>query len=71
MPIKVSDDFFRDADTNEVVIQSKDYYAKGGWFMRYTPVSMGSPQPMLFDGNGCGLIAKDRIFSSNQILQIN
>ena len=71
MPIKVSDDVFRDAGSGDVVIQSKDYYAKGGWLMRYTPVSMGSPQPMLFDGNGCGLIAKDRIFSNNQILQIN
>ncbi len=71
IPIKVSDDVFRDAGNGEVVIQSKDYYAKGGWLMRYTPISMGSATPMLFDGNGCGLIAKHRIFSNNQILQIN
>lgn len=71
MPIKVSDDIFRDADSGEVLIQSKDYFAEGGWLMRYTPLSMGSPQPMLFDGNSCGLMAKRKIFSSNQIAQIN
>lgn len=71
IPIKASEDFFRDASNGDIVIHSKDYYAKGGWLMRYTPLSMGSPQPILFDGNGCGFVDKDRIFSSNQIVQIN
>ena len=71
MPISVSEDKFIDANSGEVVIRSKDYYASGGWLMRYTPLSMGSADPMLFDGNGCGLIVKDRIFSDNQIVQIN
>lgn len=70
MPIEESDVLFRDADSNELLIQYKNYYAHGGWLMRYTPLSMGSPHSMLFPGNGCGFIQRDRIFMSNQISQI-
>lgn len=70
MPIKESDVRFKDADTGEVLIQHKNYYALGGWLMRYTPLSMGSPQPM-FPGNGCGFMQRDQIFKTNQISQIN
>ena len=41
VPINVSDHVFQDVDSGEVLIQSKDYYAMGGWFMRYTPVREG------------------------------
>ncbi|GBU15304.1 hypothetical protein AwPolaro_06820 [Polaromonas sp.] len=71
MPIEVSNDTFRDADSGEVLIQSKNYFAKGGWLMRYTPLSMNSPDAMLFDGNGCGWIKEWKILSNNQIVQIN
>jgi len=71
MPVKVSTDVIRNADNGEILFQYNDYFAKGGWLMRYTPISMGSATPMLFDGNGCGFDLKDRIFSKNNILQIN
>lgn len=71
MPIKVSDVFFRDASSGEALIQHKNYYAMGGWLMRHTPLSMGSPRPMLFGGNGCGFKRRDEILAANQISQIN
>ena len=71
MPIKTSDVFFRDVDNGEVLIHHQNYYAVGGWLMRYTPLSMGSPQPMLFHGNGCGFKNRDEIFVKNKILQVN
>lgn len=71
MPIKVSDVLFWDADGGEVLIQHKNYYAMGGWLMRYTPVSMGSHHPMLFDGNGCGFKRRDQIFTASQISEVN
>lgn len=71
MPIKVSNVIFRDAASGEVLIQHKNYYATGGWLMRYTPLSMGSPRPMLFGGNGCGFKRRDEILATNQISQIN
>lgn len=71
LPIRASTEVIRDANNGEVLIQYNDYYAKGGWLMRYTPISMGDPTPMLFNGNGCGWELKDRVFSKNQISQIN
>jgi hypothetical protein len=38
-------------DANELVVRYKDYYAHGGWLMRYTPLSLGSPRPMLFSSS--------------------
>jgi hypothetical protein len=38
MPIDVEDVFLVDADTDETLIQHKNYIAKGGWLMRYTPI---------------------------------
>ena len=71
MPILESDVIFRDADNGEVLIRYKNYYAMGGWLMRYTPLSMGSQHPMLFPRNGCGFAQRDQIFSANQISQTN
>ena len=43
----------KDALTGEVLARYKDYRTEGGWLMRYTPLSMGSPQSMLFGGSTC------------------
>lgn len=67
MPIKVEDVYFKDADTGELLIQHKNYIAAGGWLMRYTPISMGSPQPMLFDGSTCDVRVEQAIFKINSI----
>lgn len=71
MPIKVDDIVLKAAGSGEVLTQYKDYYAFGGWLMRYTPLSMGSQHPMLFSGNGCGLALKRGIFEVNRISQVN
>lgn len=71
MPIKVSDVRFTDAETGAVLIQHKNYYAMGGWLMRYTSISMGYSQSMLFDGNGCGFQTREAVFVANEIQQIN
>ena len=71
MPIEERDLLFRNADNNELLFQYKNYYAFGGWLMRYTPLSMGSQHSMLFPGNGCGFATKDQVFSTNQISQTN
>lgn len=72
MPGTVEDWFYKDAVSNEIVIHHKDYYAFGGWLMRYTPLSMGSHHPMLFSG-GCidDYVARDAIFSQNNISLVN
>jgi hypothetical protein len=67
MPIKESDVRFKDADSGEVLIQHKNYYALGGWLMRSTPLSMGSPQPMLFGGSTCDRWVEQAIFKANSI----
>lgn len=71
MPIKVSSVLYADASSGEVLMQHKNYYAMGGWLMRYTPLSMGSPKPMFFGGNGCGFKRRDEILTANQISKIN
>jgi len=67
MPIKESDVRFKDADSGEVLIQHKNYYALGGWLMRFTSLSMGSPQPMLFGGSTCDRRVEQAIFKANSI----
>jgi hypothetical protein len=66
MPIKVEDWTYRDPDTGEILIQHKDYFALGGWLMRFTPLSMGSPQSM-FPGNGCGFVVWQNLLDAAQI----
>ncbi|MHB1198398.1 MAG: hypothetical protein ACYCZ6_02340 [Polaromonas sp.] len=66
MPIKESDVLFKDADSGEVLIQHKNYYALGGWLMRYTWLSMGSDHPMLF-GGFCDRRIEQEIFKTNSI----
>lgn len=67
MPIKESDVIFRDADSKEILIRHKNYYAMGGWLMRLTPLSMGSPQPMTFGGSTCDVRVEQEIFKANSI----
>lgn len=71
MPINVEDWLYRDANSGEILIQHKDYYALGGWLMRYTPLSMGSQHSMLFPGNGCSLVLWQRLLNAAQISVIN
>lgn len=66
MPIKESDVLFKDADSGEVLIHHKNYYALGGWLMRYTWLSMGSDHPMLF-GGFCDRRIEQEIFETNSI----
>ena len=72
MPGTIEERVYRDADIGEVLIRHMDYYAFGGWLMRYTPLSMGSHHPMLF-GGGCvvNYVTRDAIFSKNNISLIN
>lgn len=72
MPGAVEDWFYKDASSNEIVIQHKGYFAFGGWLMRYTPLSMGSRHPMLFSG-GCPIdyVNRNAIFSANNITLVN
>jgi hypothetical protein len=72
MPGTVEDWFYKNADSNEIVIQHMSYFAFGGWLMRYTPVSMGSHHPMLFPG-GCtkNYLDMNLIFSKNNITLVN
>lgn len=72
MPGTVENKVYRAANSEEIVIQHKDYFAFGGWLMRYTPLSMGSNHPMLFSG-GCivNYVERDAIFSKNNISLVN
>ena len=71
-PGKVRDWYYKDAGNNDVLIHHKSYSTPGGWLVRYTPLSMGSNHPMLFQG-GCPLDYSDRdaIFEKNQITKVN
>lgn len=71
LPIKEDEVLFRDAESGEVLIRHKNYYASGGWLMRHTWLSMGSDDPMLFDGNCIDFVARKAIFSENRITQQN
>lgn len=71
LPIDVSDVQFRDADSGIVLIRHRNYYASAGWLMRYTWLSMGSNQPIFFDGNCIDFDARKKVFSINEITQQN
>lgn len=71
IPISVDVITYRDADSGEVLMQYKNFYAFGGWLMRYTPLSMGSHHAMLFPGNGCSFSATQRVRNAAQITVIN
>ena len=47
------------------------YDSGGGWLMRYTWFGMSLSGPMLFNGNGCGFVLRDRIFKAAQISEVN
>lgn len=68
VPIKESDVIFRSVDNGEPVIRHKNYYAQGGWVMRYTWIGMGSSEPMLFGGSGCDVRREQKIFQANDIV---
>jgi hypothetical protein len=67
IPIQESNVIFRDADTSEILIRHKNYYAQGGWVMRYTWLSLGSNQAMLFGGSTCDIRKEQEIFKANSI----
>lgn len=67
LPIEESDVWFRDADTGDVLIKHKNYYAEGGWLMRNTWLSLGSNHPMLFSGSTCDLRIEQEVFKTNLI----
>lgn len=67
MPIDAEDVLFEDADTGEILIQVKNYIARGGWLMRHTPISMGAPQPIFFGGSTCDVRIEQAIFKANSI----
>lgn len=71
LPTDEIDVRFRDSESGNVVIQHKNYHTSGGWLMRYTWFSMGSKQPMLFDGNCIDFKARKEIFFENAITQQN
>lgn len=71
MPINAESWLYRDADSGDILFQHKDYYAMGGWLMRYTPLSMGSDHSMLFSGNGCSLLLWQRILATAHVQVIN
>jgi hypothetical protein len=72
VPIKERERLYKDADTGEVLIYHKRYVSSGGWLMRYTPLSMGWPRPILFYGScGDNYSASKNIFSINNITLIN
>lgn len=66
-PVQESLVSYRDAETGEVLLRHKDYYAAGGWLMRNTWLSMGANRPILFAGNGCGFTARDSRFAAVNI----
>lgn len=66
LPIREATVLLRDADSGEVLIRHKNYYADGGWLMRYTWLSMGSNHPMLF-GGFCDRRIEQEIFKTNSI----
>lgn len=68
LPIKESDVLFRDADTGEILIRHKNYYASGGWLMRYTWLNLGSNNPILFDGSTCDIRKEQEIFKKNSTI---
>lgn len=71
LPMEQDSISLSDTDTSEVLVRFKSYFSHGGWLMRYTPISMGSATPMLFDGNGCGVLREQEVLFSNQITVIN
>lgn len=67
LPVERSAVLYRHVDTGVPLFQHWNYYSKGGWLMRYTPIGMGSSHPMLFSGNGCGFALRDRVLATKQI----
>lgn len=69
MPIQVEDWVYKEANTGTELLRHKDYYAIGGWLMRYTPLNMGSKHSM-FAGNGCSLVVWQQTLRENQVTVI-
>jgi hypothetical protein len=71
VPIEERDRFYKDVDTDEVLIHHKSYFSPGGWLKRY-PFYFGVSKPMLFSAScGNSIFARDVIFSGHDILLIN
>lgn len=72
MPITEYPALLRGSDSGEVLVQYKNYFAHGGWLMRYTWLSMGSEHPMLFSAScATDYVSRDAIFIKNSIFLIN
>ena len=70
IPMEETETQIKDAETDEVITRFKNYRTKGGWLMRYTPLSMGSPHSMLFGGSTCDWTATDALMNRNNITWI-
>jgi hypothetical protein len=71
MPIASEIWSYSDADSGAALFKHNDYYAMGGWLMRYTPLDMGSPKSMFFPGNGCNLNIWQSTLNAAQVTVIN
>lgn len=71
LPVERSAVLYRHVDTGVLLFQHWNYYSKGGWLMRHTPIGMGASHPMFFSGNGCGFALRDRVLATNQITIVN
>ena len=60
----------KDEETDDVLVRYKDYRTKGGWLMRFTPLSMGSPQSMLFGGSTCDWSKTMQVIQRNDMTWI-
>jgi hypothetical protein len=67
IPTKQDDVALTDATSGELLATYKDYYAEGGWLVRYTWLSLGASGPMLFPGNGCGWHHEVQLLSSARV----
>lgn len=70
IPIKEQKNHIYTED-DHLLFHFNDYYTKGGWLVRYTPITLGNYRPILFSGNGCGLKKENAIFFQNNITKIN
>lgn len=70
MPMQFNNEIYRDAESGVILIKFKNYYADGGWAMRYL-LNFNGSSPILFSGNTCGVDLMTKNFTANQITWIN
>jgi len=67
LPTEETETQIKDAETHDVLARFKNYRTKGGWLMRYTPLSMGSLKSMLFDSSTCDWTVTMEVMKHNDI----